>query len=112
MAETKIIEKKQLAIGRAEAELIKAENDAWCLKKRAEVENEVAAMKAEQIQEEAKVEVEIAKVLTSRRKYEYLGKKLEVIRSLGQNPNIKIFGNQNDSAISQMAAYNIMRSKQ
>lgn len=50
-AETKIIEKKLLAEGRSEAELIKTENDAWCLKKKAEVENQVAAMKAEIIQE-------------------------------------------------------------
>jgi hypothetical protein len=49
------------------------------MKKRAEVENQISSMKAEQIQEEAKVEQEIAKVLSSRRKYEYLNEKLKVI---------------------------------
>jgi hypothetical protein len=108
MAETKIIEKKLLATGRAEADLVKAENEAWCLKKRAEVENQISSMKAEQIQEEAKVEAEIAKVLSSRRKYEYLTEKLKVIQNLGNNPNVKIFGNQNDNVVSQMAAYRLM----
>jgi hypothetical protein len=66
-------------------------------------------MKADQIMEEAKVESDIAKVLASRRRFEYLSQKLEVIRALGKNPNIKIFGNQNDNVVSQMAAYRLLQ---
>ena len=44
IAETRIIEKTQMAEGRAKADLINAESTAWCKKKRAEVDNQVATL--------------------------------------------------------------------
>ncbi len=41
-------------------------------------------------------EVRIKTVMQSRRKYEYLMKKLQVVKALKTNTNVKIFG-QNDS---------------
>jgi hypothetical protein len=49
-------------------------------------------------------------VLASRRLYEYLNTKLEVIRALAKNPNFKVFGDQQDKVISQMAAYRLLQS--
>ncbi len=57
---------------------------------------------------EGEAEGQLQKVLGSRRKYEYLNMKLGVIEAIGNNPNIKIFGNQSDNVISQMAAYRMI----
>lgn len=45
--------------------------------------------------------------MQSRRKYEYLNKKLDVIKAFKNNKNLKIFGDNNDDVLSQMAAYRI-----
>lgn len=49
--------------------------------------------------------------MASRRKYEYLGKKLDVIRTFKNNKNLKIFGDNQDDILSQMAAYRITDNK-
>jgi hypothetical protein len=38
--------------------------------------------------------------MQSRRKYEFLNSKLEVIKQMKDNENIKIFGDSNDSALA------------
>lgn len=45
--------------------------------------NEVADKNAECIRLEGQVESELQKVLQSRRQYEYMNKKLEVIKAIG-----------------------------
>ena len=45
--------------------------------------------------------------MQSRRKYEHLNKKLDIIKAFKQNSNLKIFGNNNDDVLAQMAAYRI-----
>ena len=53
-------------------------------------------------------EKEIAPVLENKRKYEYLHAKLDAIESMGENANLKIFGNSEDNMLSQMAAFNMV----
>lgn len=55
--------------------------------------SEVAEKNAETIKVEGGAEAELKVVLGSRRLYEYLNHKLNVIKALGNNPNFKIFGN-------------------
>ena len=47
--------------------------------------------------------------MQSRRKYEYLNKKLDVIKSFKDNRNLKIFGDNQDDVLAQMAAYRITK---
>ncbi len=100
MAETKIISNKLRAEGKMEAEKMTVENDAYCQKILAAKMNSVADKNAESLKIEGEAEGQLTKVLGSRRKFEYLNKKLEVIEAIGKNPNIKIFGNQSDNVIS------------
>lgn len=71
----------------------------------------MAEKNAEAIRVEGQAEGELSKVLGLRRFYEYLNAKLDVIKQIGLNPNLKIFGNTDDSALSQMAAYGIFGKK-
>ena len=68
---------------------------------------EVADMKADTINTIGNGEAAISNVMQSRRKYEHLNKKLEVISAFRDNKNLKIFGDQKDDVLSQMAAYRI-----
>ena len=81
------------ADGIAEAHILKAQADAYQEKKNAEVISEVSEKNAETIKVEGGAESELRAVLNSRRLYEYLNHKLDVIRALGSNPNFKIYGN-------------------
>ena len=45
--------------------------------------------------------------MASRRKYELLDAKCQVLSSMKDNKNIKFFGNNSDDALAQMAAYRI-----
>lgn len=47
--------------------------------------------------------------MQSRRKYEYLNKKLDVIKAFKDNGNLKIFGDNQDDVLAQMAAYRITK---
>jgi len=49
--------------------------------------------------------------MQSRRKYEHLNAKIKVIESFKGNANVKIFGDNNDDVLSQMAAYRISTDK-
>jgi hypothetical protein len=49
--------------------------------------------------------------MASRRKYEHLDAKLKVIHAFKHNANVKIFGDNNDDVLSQMAAYRITADK-
>ncbi len=84
---------------------IKARNDAKVLL--AAKELEIADLKAQTIQTTGEAESAISKVMQSRRKYEYLNKKLEVIKSFKDNANLHVFGDNNDDVLAQMAAYRI-----
>jgi|TARA_B110000285_G_C15072654_1_gene588871 hypothetical protein len=68
---------------------------------------EVADLKAETINVIGQGEKNIAKVMASRRKYEYLDKKMDVIKGFQHNKNLKIFGDNQDDVVAQMAAYRI-----
>jgi hypothetical protein len=47
--------------------------------------------------------------MASRRKYEYLDKKMDVIKGFQGNKNLKIFGDNQDDVLAQMAAYRITK---
>ena len=47
--------------------------------------------------------------MQSRRKYEHLNKKLEIIEGFKNNKNLKIFGNNNDDVLTQMAAFRVTK---
>ena len=68
---------------------------------------EIADIKAQIISTVGEGEKTISTVMQSRRKYEHLNKKLEIIRGFKHNNNLKIFGNNNDDVLAQMAAYRI-----
>lgn len=68
---------------------------------------EIADIKSEIIQTVGDGEKNIATVMTSRRKYEHLNKKLDIIKSFKYNENLKIFGDNKDDVLAQMAAYRI-----
>jgi len=68
---------------------------------------EVADLKSETINVIGQGEKQISKVMASRRKYEYLDKKMDVIKGFQGNKNLKIFGDNQDDVLAQMAAYRI-----
>jgi len=68
---------------------------------------EISEIKAQTTEVIGAGEAQIAKVMASKRKYEHLNKKLEVIEGFKDNKNLKIFGDNNDDVMSQMAAYRI-----
>ena len=70
---------------------------------------EIAEVKAQTTEIIGAGEAQIAKVMASKRKYEHLNKKLEVIEEFKNNKNLKIFGDNNDDVMSQMAAYRITK---
>jgi hypothetical protein len=49
--------------------------------------------------------------MEARRKYEHLNAKLKVIEGFKENPHLKIFGDNNDNVLSQMAAYGMSVDK-
>ena len=101
---------KTRAKGHAEAEVLSAEAGAYQEVRAAEVIAEGAQKRAETLNIEGSAEAELKTVLGSRRLYEFLNHKLGVIRALGSNPNFKIFGNQSDKTLSQLAAYRLMEN--
>lgn len=72
---------------------------------------EIADLKADTINTIGNGESQVAQVMQSRRKFEYLGKKLDVIKAFKDNKNLKIFGDNKDDILSQMAAYRITDNK-
>jgi len=53
---------------------------------------EIADLKSETIAVIGKGEAQISNVMESRRKYEYLDRKMDVIKGFKSNKNVKIFG--------------------
>jgi hypothetical protein len=71
----------------------------------------VADKNAEVTKIEGNAESELKSVLGLRRVYEYLNAKLDVVKSMGQNANLMIFGSGNkDDAISQIGALGLLRN--
>ena len=84
---------------------MKSKNESQ--KKIAAKMREIAEVKAQIITTIGEGEKSIATVMQSRRKYEHLNKKLDIIKGFKHNNNLKIFGNNNDDVLAQMAAYRI-----
>lgn len=105
--DTLVTKSKAEAEGKAEAELIEVEATNECNIKLAEKMLEVSQIKAQTIETVGQGEQQISKVIASRRKYEHLNAKLDVIKSFKNNPNLRIFGSNNDDVMSQLAAYRI-----
>jgi len=110
--DTLVTKTKEQTKGECDAELIevKARNESQ--KKIAAKMREIADVKAQIIQTVGEGEKSIATVMQSRRKYEHLNKKLDIIKGFKQNDNLKIFGNNNDDVLAQMAAYRISNGQQ
>ena len=86
------MQSKQLAEGKASAELLEREAEAYQNLRNAEVIAKVAQKNADITQIEGQAEKELQPVLAQRRLFQYLNAKLDVIRSLAVNNNFKIFG--------------------
>jgi hypothetical protein len=110
-AQTQILQSKNLAEGEAEAKLTLVKADGQCEKVKAEQDNIVAQKNAEAVKIEGQGEADLKGVLGLRRLYQFLNTKLDVVRQMGLNPNLKIFGKSDDSSIAQMAAYNMVSHK-
>jgi len=67
----------------------------------------VAKKMAEALAIEGEAEKTAASLLSAKRELELNMKKLSVLYSLASNPNVSVFGNNNDSLLAQMAAYRI-----
>ena len=107
-AQTEVLKSKLNAQGEAEAKLTQVQADGQCTKVTAETESIVALKNAEAIKIQGENEASLKSVLGLRRLYAFLNSKLEVIRQMSQNPNLKIIGKSDDSNLSQLAAYSIM----
>lgn len=107
-AQTEVLKSKLNAQGEAEAKLTQVQADGQCTKVMAETESVVALKNAEAIKIMGEGEAALKNVLGLRRLYTFLNSKLEVIRQMSQNPNLKIIGKSDDSNLSQLAAYSIM----
>ena len=93
--------------GRCEAQLIAVEAENNANKMIAAKELEIANTKADTIKTVGEAESAISNVMQSRRKYEYLNKKLEVIEGFKNNSNLHVFGDNNDDVLAQLAAFRI-----
>lgn len=92
-AETQVMQAKLMATGNAQAQTVKVEAENYCELKVAEQMKEVAVFNAEVLKVEGKTEQELAKVLQSRRQFEYLNAKLDTVAAMSGNAKVKIFGN-------------------
>ena len=101
---TKTIEETK---GSAEAEMVLVEAKNECNKAIAQKMLEVADLKAQTLQVIGEGEKQIADVMNARRKYEVLNSKLEVIESFKHNKNLKVFGNNKDDVLTQVAAFRV-----
>lgn len=109
--ETLITKTQDETKGECEAQLIEVEAQNECNMKIAAKMLEIADLKADTINTIGQGESNISQVMQSRRKYEHLNKKLEVIEAFKGNKNLKIFGDNKDDVLSQMAAYRISTDK-
>lgn len=105
--DTLVTKARDEARGQAEAELLEVSAKNECNMKIAAKMLEVSRVKAQTIETVGSGEASIAKVMAARRKYEHLHAKLEVIKGFKTNRNLKIFGDNQDDVLSQLAAYRI-----
>ena len=105
--ETLVTKTRDETLGLAEASRIEIQAKNESNKKIAQKMNEISQIKADTIETIGNGEAAISKVMASRRKYEHLNAKLDVIKAFKTNKNLKIFGNNQDDVMAQMAAYRI-----
>ena len=105
--ETLVTKTRDETLGLAEAEKIEIQAKNESNKKIAQKMLDISQMKSDTIDTIGNGETAIAKVMASRRKYEHLNAKLDVIKAFKGNKNLKIFGNNQDDVMAQMAAYRI-----
>ena len=109
--DTLVTKTKDETRGQCEAQMVQIDAVNTCNKNIAKKMLEIADLKADTINTVGNGEAQISAVMASRRKYEYLGKKLDVISAFKDNKNLKIFGDNQDDILSQMAAYRITEGK-
>jgi copper homeostasis protein CutC len=85
--------------------------EGQCKKIQANQENVVAQKNAERVLTEGRGEEGLKGVLGLRRLYTQLNKKLDVVKQMGMNPELRIFGRAEDSAMTQLAAYQMSGSR-
>lgn len=107
-AMTRQIEAKIIAEGTSECEKLKAENEAILSIKEAEIVKAVAEKKAEAARIEGETEQKISDMIARKRTYDIKMKKLSILNALASNPNLAIYGKQNDTMITQMAAFRLI----
>ena len=90
--ETLVTKTKDETKGQCEAQMVHIDSVNTCNKQIAAKMLEIANLKADTINTVGNGEAQISAVMASRRKYEYLGKKLDVIKAFKDNKNLKIFG--------------------
>ena len=109
-AQTLILQSKMTAEGEAEARLTTAKAEGACQRIEAEQQSIVAQKNADSLKIEGQGEADLKAVLGLRRLYQYLNTKLEVIKQMSYNPNLKIFGKSDDTNLAQLAAYSIINN--
>lgn len=110
-AQTLINASKTKAEGEQTAMLTQVNAEGQCKKIQANQENEVAQKNAERVLAEGRGEEGLKGVLGLRRQYQQLNKKLDVVKQMGLNPELRIFGHAQDSAMTQLAAYQMSGSR-
>lgn len=109
-AEIKIQESKMRAEGKLDARLIEVEANSYQQTHITSQESKVADKQAEITKIEGNAEVELKSVLALRRMYQYMNSKLGVIKAMGKNSQMAIFGSgQKDDAIAQIGALGLLR---
>jgi len=98
--ETLVTKTRDETTGKCEAEMIEVQAKNSCNKKIAETMLSIADIKADTINIIGEGEAKISNVMQSRRKYEHLNKKLDVIRMFQHNKNLKIFGDNQDDVLA------------
>lgn len=99
-AETLMTKTADEAKGNSECKMITVEAENSAGQMLAAKQEDVASLKADVIQTVGDAEAAIATVMQSRRKYEYLNKKLGVIENFRHNKNLQIFGDSSDDVLA------------
>ena len=109
--DTLITKTRDETLGKTEAEQIEITAKNESNKKIAAKMLEISSLRADTIDTIGSGEAACSKVMASRRKYEHLNAKLEVIKGFKNNRNLKIYGDNKDDVMSQMAAYRVTHSE-
>lgn len=109
--ETLVTKSKDESLGTSQAQAIEVAANNESKKKIAAKMFDIMGIRSATIDTVGQGEGAVAKVMNMRRKYEHLNAKTDVIRSFRENQNLRIFGDNNDNTISQMAAYNVSNLK-